>query len=240
MKHLTLDTALQRCSVAIADGAALMAVRQIELARGHAERLAPLVAEALEAAGLSVPALDEVRVTVGPGSFTGVRTGLAFARGLVIGTNIPCRGVDTLSALAVSRRAVKPISEPWLASVIDARRGEVYASLYRTYSDGPPRLVFGPTIGTPAALAQALHRHETQQPIRLIGSGAAQLVAASPDANWMIDPVTQIDCAALATAPQMAAFLRAPEPVYLRAPDAKPSATPDPRHTAPIADHERT
>ncbi len=240
MKHLTLDTALQRCSVAIADGGALLGDRQIELAGGgHAEFLAPLVAEALDKAEISVMALDEVRVTVGPGSFTGVRTGLAFARGLVIGTDIPCRGIDTLSALAVSRLAGGPVREPWLASVIDARRGEVYAGLYATHSSGPPRQVFGPAIGTPADIAQALQQYSASQTIRLIGSGAGLMAVASPDANWIIDPLTRIDSARLATAPQTAAFLRAPEPVYLRAPDAKPSATPDPRRTVLVTDHDR-
>ena len=70
--------------------------------RGHQERLAPLVAEAMAQAGAAFPDLDRIGVTVGPGSFTGLRVGLAFAKGLAIALGIPCVGVGVLDALAAT------------------------------------------------------------------------------------------------------------------------------------------
>ncbi|KAF0183071.1 MAG: putative protease [Alphaproteobacteria bacterium] len=68
--------------------------------RGHAERLAPLVEELMRGAGVAFDAVDRIAVTVGPGSFTGVRVGLSFARGLALALGKPCVGVSTLEALA--------------------------------------------------------------------------------------------------------------------------------------------
>src|SRR5687767_11529684 len=113
---LAFDTCLNACSVAVSDGDRVLAQRLEPMARGHQERLAPLVAEVMAAAGLGFGALERIGVTVGPGSFTGLRVGLAFAKGLSAALGIPAVGVGTLEALA----------EPFQGSVIavlDAKRG---------------------------------------------------------------------------------------------------------------------
>ncbi|MDP3173606.1 MAG: tRNA (adenosine(37)-N6)-threonylcarbamoyltransferase complex dimerization subunit type 1 TsaB, partial [Phenylobacterium sp.] len=85
---LGLDTCLDACSVAVRDGARILAASSEAMARGHQERLAPLAAEVMAAAGLRFDQLGRVGVTVGPGSFTGLRVGLAFAKGLAAALDI--------------------------------------------------------------------------------------------------------------------------------------------------------
>jgi tRNA threonylcarbamoyladenosine biosynthesis protein TsaB len=98
---LALDTALDACSVAIARDDAVLANLSERMQRGQAERLAPMAREAADAAGVSFSELDCVAVTTGPGSFTGVRVGLSFARALALALSKPCIGVSTLEALAL-------------------------------------------------------------------------------------------------------------------------------------------
>ena len=93
--------------------------------RGHQERLASMVAEAMAAAGAAFPELDRIGVTVGPGSFTGLRVGLAFAKGLAIALNVPCVGVGVLEALAVSAGAGARV-----LAAIDAKRDQAYLQMF--------------------------------------------------------------------------------------------------------------
>jgi tRNA threonylcarbamoyladenosine biosynthesis protein TsaB len=204
---LGLDTALAACSVAVTrDDDVLAAVREPML-RGHQERLAPMVEAVMAAAGLPFAALDRVGVTVGPGSFTGLRVGLAFAKGLGLALGKPCVGAGTLEALAASEPG------PGLtAAVIDARRGQVYL---QAFADGVA--VMAPDalpVETAAARLAELWRGG---PLRLVGPGAPLLAGIAPEV-FMIDrpapdPVAVCALAASRTTPA--------RPLYLRAPDAK-------------------
>jgi tRNA threonylcarbamoyladenosine biosynthesis protein TsaB len=98
---LGIDTTLDACSVAIVcDGATVAHLRE-PMAGGQAERLAPMAREALSQAGVTPAQFDRIAATTGPGSFTGVRVGLSFARAFALSIGKPCIGVSTLEALAL-------------------------------------------------------------------------------------------------------------------------------------------
>lgn len=125
MRILAVDTALADCQAAVVElaaaGAPKLLSRSSAPSAGDAEAVVGHVAAALEAAGVGADAISRVVVTVGPGSFTGVRVGLAYAKGFAAAGAIPVLGVTTLEGLA------RTFGAPSLA-VIDARHGHVYAS----------------------------------------------------------------------------------------------------------------
>jgi tRNA threonylcarbamoyladenosine biosynthesis protein TsaB len=204
---LGIDTALAACSVAVTRDGTVLAAKSEPMLRGHQERLAPMVEEVVRAAGLAFPELDRVGVTVGPGSFTGLRVGLAFAKGLGLALGKPCVGVGTLEALAASEPG------PGLtAAVIDAKRCQVYLQAF----DG------GAAVMAPDALlvetaAARLAELWRGGPLRLVGPGALLLAGIAPEA--VVTPRAAPDPAAVCA---LAAGRTTPaRPLYLRAPDAK-------------------
>ena len=120
---LGLDTCLNACSVAVLDGGTVLAHRSETMARGHQERLAPMARAVMEDAGLKFDRLERIGATVGPGSFTGLRVGVAFAKGLASALAIPAVGVGALEALAAE-------ADGLVAAVIDARRDQFYLQVF--------------------------------------------------------------------------------------------------------------
>ncbi|MDP8917245.1 MAG: tRNA (adenosine(37)-N6)-threonylcarbamoyltransferase complex dimerization subunit type 1 TsaB, partial [Pseudomonadota bacterium] len=161
---LAIDTCLTACSAAVTDGARVLAARSEPMDRGHQERLGPLVAEVM--AGLEFSALERIGATVGPGSFTGLRVGLAFAKGLGLALGRPVVGVGTLQALAADEGARA-------AAVVDARRGQVYL---QAFADGAA--LSEPEALTAADAADRLRSLGADW--RLVGSGAEMLAALLP------------------------------------------------------------
>lgn len=206
MKILALDTALGACSAAVLDGDTVLAQRVEPMERGHQERLAPLVAEVVGAAGLGFPSFDRIAVTVGPGSFTGLRVGLAFAKGLALALNRPCIGIGTLEALAAGETG-------FVAAVIDARRDQIYL---QAFADGHP--LMAPDVLPASEAAARLAEVWSGGPARLVGPGAALLDGVIREAA--IEPRAFPDAAALARLAVTAA-VTPPRPLYLRPPDAK-------------------
>ncbi len=141
---LIFDTSGGACSAAVWADGRVAAERFEAMARGQAERLLPMIGETLAAAGLAHGQLDAIGVTRGPGAFTGIRIGLAAARGLSLALGIPAIGITTFEALAVR-------APEGCAVAIDTKRGEVFFQLF-----GPGGVVEGePGILAPAAAAAA-------------------------------------------------------------------------------------
>jgi tRNA threonylcarbamoyl adenosine modification protein YeaZ len=186
------------------------------LGRGHAERLFPMIAGALDEAGATFQDLDRIAVTTGPGSFTGVRVGVAGARALALALKVPAVGVGTLEALAVS--AMQARSEGTVVSVLDARRGEIYA-LAQDAASGT--VLIGPVAASAEAIAARLT--VAARPLILVGAGAPLLQAALGD--------VAVEIASLAECPDISDVARLgmrsdpatpPLPTYARGADAKP------------------
>ncbi|MCG8696389.1 MAG: tRNA (adenosine(37)-N6)-threonylcarbamoyltransferase complex dimerization subunit type 1 TsaB [Minwuiales bacterium] len=221
MRVLGLDTTLGACSVGIIDGDRLLARRFEPMARGHAEALMPMVEAARREAGLDFADLDLLAATVGPGTFTGVRVGLAAARGLALASGLPLAGVTTLEAIAASVTAPPPDAASILVA-IDARRAELYCQAFTL--DRTP--LTEPRVVAPARAADDL---PDGVPL-VVGSGAAlvQRAVERPVALVQDGAAVEPDAAVVA---RIAAGRGLPpsdappvEPLYLRAPDAVPMA----------------
>ena len=209
MKLLAVDTALGACSVALLEGERTHAHIFEPMDRGHAERLAPMVQEAMQGAEFS--SLTRLAVTIGPGTFTGQRVGLAFMRGLRLALKIPLAGVTTLEVMATAAAAETGLSQA--AAIHDARRDEAYLLL----KDGNG-VALQPAV---LPFAEAVMRVRAFGPCALAGTGAAAAFE-SLGAKWKLSSVRQPD--ALWVARQAAAMPEpetVPGPLYLRAPDAK-------------------
>jgi tRNA threonylcarbamoyladenosine biosynthesis protein TsaB len=129
MRILAMDTSAGACSAALRDDGGIVE-RVQEMQRGHAEALMPMIVSVMRAADRQFQDLDLVAVTVGPGAFTGLRVGLAAARGIALAAGLPCFGVTTLEAIAEAIDWSTLAHRPALV-VLDNRQGGVYAQLYQ-------------------------------------------------------------------------------------------------------------
>lgn len=218
MRVLAIDTALEACSALVldTDADAVVAGESEPMVRGHAEALMPLVAHVMGAACIAFADIDRIAVTVGPGSFTGLRVGIAAARGIALASGKPAIGLTTLAAFAAPFIAADDTLPVVVA--IDARHDHVYLQVF-----GPGgRTLVAPRI---APLREALRVSSTGMP-RVTGTAAAKLAAlwpaaeraptkvdqrGAPDINW----VARLGAAASDTGTP-------PKPLYLRPPDAHP------------------
>jgi tRNA threonylcarbamoyl adenosine modification protein YeaZ len=218
MRILAIDTALPAVSACVLDSGELepLARESAPMERGHAEALLPLITRVVGAVDGGFGSIDRVAVTVGPGSFTGIRIGLSAAHGIALARKIELVGVSTLAALAAPH-----ILEPFedvVAAAIDARNGQVFIAAY-----GPDgRGVLAPRRMSAHEALRALG----DGPLRLVGSGAALLepqARASGVAARIVDTAVAPDIAFVARLGLVANPADAPaRPFYLKAPDAKP------------------
>ena len=138
MTVLAIETATAVCAVAIVTDGVLRAEEALEAKNIHAERLLGMVDETLRQSGLAASDLEGVAVSIGPGSFTGLRIGLSVAKGLVFGLEISLAAVPTLEALAWRLAdSAAGAGAPYILSTIDARRDEVYCQLFTLSHQGP-------------------------------------------------------------------------------------------------------
>lgn len=219
---LALDSSAAACAVALWRDGAVLARRGEAMERGHAARLMPMVEAAMAAAGLEYAALDGVAVTTGPGAFTGIRIGLAAARGLALAAGKPAIGVSVFAAVAAAvppeRRAGRD-----LLVVVDTKRDDLYA--LRLAGEPPAPDGEGRVIGRAALAAEIAARPAllagdgVALARRWLGEGAFESVAPET-----ADParVAALAAAALARHRETGAALPPALPLYLRPPDATP------------------
>lgn len=204
---LSFDTATSLVSVALHDGADVVAERLSELPMKHGEHLAPLIEALLTDNGLVRQDLTAIAVGVGPGPFTGLRVGLVTARTLGHVLEIPVYGVCTLDVIAIEAVDSGTVSGDFLVAT-DARRKEVYLAAY----DDQGRRIDGPVVSKPAEVASGLP---------VAGEGALlypehfphAVSPTRPSSGWLARVVAE-----------ERAELLDPEPLYLRRPDAVANA----------------
>jgi tRNA threonylcarbamoyl adenosine modification protein YeaZ len=216
---LAIDTSAA-ASVALVDGETVVAQRTEFSARRHVEYVGPALTQVLGAGGRP----DVVAVGVGPGPFTGLRAGIAAGIGAAVGADVPVHGVVSHDALALRTLAgADSPSSPVLVAT-DARRREVYASLYTGLDDdGLPIVQAGPAVLAPAAVEDWLRETAPgSSPVREGRGFALQPEALDPTAGW----VARVAHRALTAG----RTLPGTEPLYLREPDAAPT----PRRSTPL------
>jgi tRNA threonylcarbamoyladenosine biosynthesis protein TsaB len=218
MRVLAIDTALGACSAAIldTDHGGIIASESLPMGRGHAEALMPLLHRIVQQTQVALRELDRVAVTTGPGSFTGLRVGIAAARGIALSIGKPAVGLSTLAAYAAPHLAEDENAPVVVA--IDARHDHVYLQAFGAGG----RSIVDPRL---APLREAV-RAAAAAPARIVGSAAqavATALAAKDAAPILIDARVAPDIDWVA---RMGAALpegqSPPKPQYLRAPDAQP------------------
>ena len=227
MKLLGFDTATTACSAALWAGGAVTAHKRIEAPGGHAEALVPMLREVAAEGGTTLAAVDAFAVTVGPGSFTGIRIGLATARGLALAGRRPLIGLSTLEVLAAGVPAGE--REGPILAALDAGRGRLYAQLF----DRSLRALSEPEALTAEALPDLMAG--VGGPLVVAGTGREAALAA-------LTPAIEARAATGSPAPDARVLVRCAaaraeaggehdaavpvRPLYLREAGAKPKARP--------------
>lgn len=200
-RTLVIDTATAACSIALVDGNRVIAAGHDVVGRGHAERLVPMIA-ALPDGGRA----DDILVDVGPGSFTGIRVGIAAARGLALGWGVPVRGYSSLSLIAAAALADGVLSP--LVVVLEGGHGEVFVQGFSAVPLEPTDPLV--SLRPEAAVAALAGRPAVGSGVRWLSQvdGRVPADASLPDAaKAHLLPAALTDLA--------------PRPLYGRAPDAK-------------------
>jgi tRNA threonylcarbamoyladenosine biosynthesis protein TsaB len=223
LRILAFDSAGAQCAVAVQVDGAIVASDAVAARHGHAELLAPMIADMLRRAGMAASALDRIAVTRGPGGFTGVRVGLATARGLALATGARVYGPTVFEALLLSLDAPAVADCDAVLAAIDSRLEPLFVQLF----DRGRAALTPPAALAPAALAGLLP--PAIRRVLVVGDAAPRAVVALAAAG-------AAEATALAMAPDVVALARAaaicppealglPAPLYL-APPAVTPATP--------------
>jgi tRNA threonylcarbamoyladenosine biosynthesis protein TsaB len=206
---LVIDTSGPVCAAGIMDAGAetVIAAKSELLGKGHAERLIPMIDEVLAEAGLALKDMTRIAVTTGPGSFTGIRVGVAAARGFALALGLPAIGVTTLRVVAEQVLEIGPPAP--VAAIIDAGRDEIFAQVFATD---------GEALTEPAAYGHDDIRAIVERFGAIpAGSGVAALAGRPREQDPY--PLDRIGRIALGLPDDTAA-----SPVYVRSAGAKPQA----------------
>jgi tRNA threonylcarbamoyladenosine biosynthesis protein TsaB len=214
VKVLAFDCAGARCAAGIAVDGRMDAARTEAMERGQAEALLPMIDDVLAAARLRFADLDLIAVTIGPGSFTGLRIGIAAARGLALASGLPCIGIGSFDAVAAGTEPARRRGRP-LVVALESKRAELFLRCFA--ADGPP---LGPALMAAPQQAEAVL---PPGPLLLAGDAAWRL------APWLGDRAEIADSDVLPALQDIARLAAAswrpgdrpslPRPIYLRAPD---------------------
>ncbi len=202
---LVIETSTTACSVALIQGSAVVAERYELIGRGHAERLIPMIAE-LPGGGRA----ERILVDCGPGSFTGIRVGIAAARGLAIGWGVPASGFSSLPLVAAAAFAADPVLDD-LAVILEGGHGEVFMQSFAR-----PLTETGPFASLKPEAALAILGGRIA-----VGNGIRHLTTLDP----ALDLREALPRAADARLLPTGCAVLPPRPIYGRAPDAKPLAS---------------
>ncbi len=219
---LGLETATPVCGVALGRGDSVLVERSLNVGTHHAERLLPMIRDALEEAGMGLRDIDGIAVSIGPGSFTGLRIGLSTAKSLCWSAGLPLVAVPTLEAMA----AQFPHAACPVCPALDARKKEVYAALY-DMSSGGPRTLIAPAAVLPVPFVSSL-----TGPTLFVGDGARlyrkEIVGILGEAARFAPPPLDRPSAAAVAALGLSRLGRGEtedlarvEPVYLRKSEAE-------------------
>lgn len=163
MRILAIETSTMMGSVAIMDERGLIAEYRLNIKATHSERLMRIIDEVLRGSGIELKDLDGYAVSIGPGSFTGLRIGLSTVKGLAFTTNKPITAIPTLDALACNI----PFSQYMVCPMLDARKKEVYTALFRFTDNGVVSKLTDDCVISPESLLK-----EIKEPTVFLGEGA--------------------------------------------------------------------
>jgi tRNA threonylcarbamoyladenosine biosynthesis protein TsaB len=218
MRLLAFDSSGAGCSAAVLIDEAIAAHRFIAMTHGHAAALPPMIEAVLEEAAIAAAALDLIAVTTGPGGFTGLRIGLAAARGLALAVPAPVLGLTSFATVAAGVPAALRANGT-LVVALESRRSELFLQAFAEECEprGPAALV------APAEFAAAV----PPPPLLLAGDGAARLAAALPAGGIHLAPGSGIPDAAILARLALRQWragggpdgIALPRPLYLRPPD---------------------
>lgn len=204
MITLGLDTTGAWCTAALVTPSHIISQKSERIGRGHAERLAPMVEDVLQDAKVSPAQINRIAVCTGPGSFTGLRVALAFARAMALPRKVPVIGLSALRVLAVQ---TSPDNSSRIISAINAKRGEI---CWAAYENGQE--ISAPITQDIETAKSHIMRHGFD---KIVGDGAELMDFPSAGQNHVSGSVLawlSMDC-------NPADF--PPAPLYMRGPDAK-------------------
>lgn len=211
---LAIDTASTLCAACVYDSAAdkELGRKVLDLGKGHAEHLMTVVDDAMAAAGADFALLERIVVSVGPGSFTGVRVGVATARGFSTALKVPAVGVSTLEAVAAEAR--QGFAGSTIVAALDGGRGAVNLAVYAADCD----LVAAPAAMT---LEEAVSIARQYGGV-VAGSAAARVAQEAGDGLIVGSSAATADIGVYAALGAAKSAGEKPKPLYLRDADAKP------------------
>lgn len=244
MRLLVLDCAANVCAAAVLENTRVLAAISEPMTRGHAERIAPMLGECLSDAGVAVETLDAVAVTIGPGAFTGIRIGLAAARGLALAAGIPVLGINCLEVAAAPFKGHSPV-----LVALETKRADFYLQAFDAEGNALTKPAALPLADLPGYLPQT----DAGSSWLVAGDGAERLVGEAsetlpelrhtqerPENNAVAAGILAL--ARFSSADLPSAEDPGPRPLYLRPPDVnlKPAVSPltDRPNTGGNADHD--